>query len=88
MEGIDINNYEILENEDNDGYIKDKNNIYYNEKKIENADISSFEIMKYNYSKDKNFDFPNKNVGVIHEYGLSLLNPPAPVKWKTEKIFE
>lgn len=40
---------------------------------------------------DKNFDFPNKNVGVIHEYGLSLLNPPAPLKWKTEifssKIF-
>ena len=44
--------------------------------------------LQYCANTDKNFDFPNKNVGVIHEYGLSLLNPPAPLKWKIENFFE
>ena len=54
VEGIDMNNYEILGNENDTGYIRDKKNIFYNEKKIKNADISTFEIMEYNHSKDKN----------------------------------
>lgn len=54
VEGIDINDYEILGSEADTGYIKDKNNIFYNERKIENADIPTFEILEYNHSKDKN----------------------------------
>lgn len=35
-------------------YAKDKNNIYYREKKIANADLTSFMIVGGLYSKDKN----------------------------------
>ena len=48
--------YRIMKEYENGNryYSEDKNNIYYEGRKIENADVETFEIIKSYYAKDKN----------------------------------
>lgn len=52
LEYADPKTFQVLGN----GYAKDKNNVYWNDVKIENADIETFEVMddSIEYAKDKN----------------------------------
>ena len=82
VEWIDLNSYTIM---DSYSYIKDKDNVFvYVEwefipnpwfKIIENVDIDSFELLEYNYSKDKNnMYFENKILEWIDPHSYEFLD--------------
>lgn len=51
---VDINSYEIVSDEIGASYIKDKNNVYFDNELMLYADPSSFQVLTDGYSKDKN----------------------------------
>ena len=60
LKDVDIKTFEILEN---NKFAKDKLNVYYLGSKIEGVDSNSFEIINYEFAKDKNFLYNVPNYG-------------------------
>ena len=55
VKNVDFRTFKIFE--ENDNFAKDKNNVYYKNKKVENVDVNSFQIESFLIAKDKNSVF-------------------------------
>ena len=55
VKNVDFGTFKIFEK--NDNFAKDKNNVFYKNKKVQNADVNSFQIENFLIAKDKNSVF-------------------------------
>ena len=55
VKNVDFRTFKIFE--ENDDFARDKNNIYYKNKKVENVDVNSFQVEGFYFAKDKNNTF-------------------------------
>lgn len=51
VKNVDFRTFKIFE--ENDDFARDKNNIYYKNKKVENVDVNSFQVEGFYFAKDK-----------------------------------
>ncbi len=66
MEGADIITFEILKDDNGRGYAKDKINVYYRGKFVENADVNTIEIFS---PKTGVHTYHARDKSHVYEYG-------------------
>jgi len=69
VKNIDFRTFKIFE--ENDNFAKDKDNVYYKNKKLENIDVNSFQVEKFLIAKDKSNVFFVTRDKVIKFKGFS-----------------
>lgn len=69
VKNVDFGTFKIFEEDDN--FAKDKNNVFYKNKKVQNADVNSFQIENFLIAKDKNSVFFVAKDEVIKIKGFS-----------------
>ena len=69
LKNIDFRTFKIFE--ENDNFAKDKDNIYYKNKKLKNVDVNSFQVEKFLIAKDKSSVFFVTRDEVIKFKGFS-----------------
>ena len=69
VKNIDFRTFKIFE--ENDNFAKDKDNVYYKNKKLENVDVNSFQIENPFIVKDKDNVFYITNNEIIKIKGFS-----------------
>ena len=68
VKNVDFRTFKIFE--ENDDFARDKNNIYYRNKKVENVDVNSFQVEGFYFAKDKNNTFYISNDGLMKIKGF------------------
>ena len=68
VKNVDFRTFKIFE--ENDDFARDKNNIYYKNKKVENVDVNSFQVEGFYFAKDKNNTFYISNDGLMKIKGF------------------
>ena len=68
VKNIDFRTFKIFEEDDD--FARDKNNIYYKNKKVENVDVNSFQVEGFYFAKDKNNTFYISNDGLMKIKGF------------------
>lgn len=68
VKNVDFRTFKIFE--ENDDFARDKNNIYYKNKKVENVDVNSFQVEDFYFAKDKNNTFYISNDGLMKIKGF------------------
>lgn len=68
VKNVDFRTFKIFE--ENDDFSRDKNNIYYKNKKVENVDVNSFQVEGFYFAKDKNNTFYISNDGLMKIKGF------------------
>ena len=68
VKNVDFKTFKIFE--ENDDFARDKNNIYYKNKKVENVDVNSFQVEDFYFAKDKNNTFYISNDGLMKIKGF------------------
>ena len=68
VKNVDFRTFKIFE--ENDDFARDKNNIYYKNKKVENVDVNSFQVEGFYFVKDKNNTFYISNDGLMKIKGF------------------
>ena len=63
VKNVDFRTFKIFEEDDD--FARDKNNIYYKNKKVENVDVNSFQVEDFYFAKDKNNTFYISNDGLM-----------------------
>ena len=69
VKNIDFRTFKIFE--ENDNFAKDKDNVYYKNKKLKNVDVNSFQVEKFLIAKDKSSVFFVTRDEVIKFKGFS-----------------
>ena len=69
VKNVDFGTFKIFEEDNN--FAKDKNNVFYKNKKVQNADVNSFQIENFLIAKDKNSVFFVAKDEVIKINGFS-----------------
>lgn len=68
VKNVDFRTFKIFEEDDD--FARDKNNIYYKNKKVENVDVNSFQVEDFYFAKDKNNTFYISNDGLMKIKGF------------------
>ena len=68
VKNVDFKTFKIFEEDDD--FARDKNNIYYKNKKVENVDVNSFQVEDFYFAKDKNNTFYISNDGLMKIKGF------------------
>ena len=68
VKNVDFRTFKIFEEDDD--FARDKNNIYYKNKKVENVDVNSFQVEGFYFAKDKNNTFYISNDGLMKIKGF------------------
>ena len=68
VKNVDFKTFKIFEEDDD--FARDKNNIYYKNKKVENVDMNSFQVEDFYFAKDKNNTFYISNDGLMKIKGF------------------
>lgn len=68
VKNVDFRTFKIFEEDDD--FARDKNNIYYKNKKVENVDMNSFQVEDFYFAKDKNNTFYISNDGLMKIKGF------------------
>ena len=68
VKNVDFKTFKIFEEDDD--FARDKNNIYYKNKKVENVDVNSFQVEGFYFAKDKNNTFYISNDGLMKIKGF------------------
>ncbi len=69
--GVDKKTFSVI----NENYAKDKNNVYYKDKKINNVDVKTFEAILEDYGKDKEHVFSGSDImDGISPVGMRVIN--------------
>ena len=68
VKNVDFRTFKIFE--EIDDFARDKNNIYYKNKKVENVDVNSFQVEGFYFAKDKNNTFYISNDGLMKIKGF------------------
>ena len=68
VKNVDFRTFKIFEEDDD--FARDKNNIYYKNKKVENVDVNPFQVEDFYFAKDKNNTFYISNDGLMKIKGF------------------